>query len=161
MSDNLATLLNTLMGKDGLARKRARDELVEIGAAVVPALLPLLSNKQTYVRWEAAKALSEIGDPRAAPAMVKALEDNDPGIRWMAAEGLIKAARAGLPPLLQALTEHGESIRLREGADHVLKILAKNEQLPEAAAPVLQALHGPEPAIGAAQAAKIALETLT
>jgi HEAT repeat protein len=154
-------LITTLTGKDGLARKRARDELVEIGPPAVPYLIELLPDKRTHVRWEAAKALSEIGDPRAAPALVKALEDNDPGIRWMAAEGLIRAERAGLPPLLEALMEHGGSVRVREGVDHVLKVLAKNEKLPPEVAPVLQALHGPSPGTEGARAAKVAFEALT
>lgn len=153
-------LINTLTGKDGRARRRAREQLVEMGQAAVSPLLPLLSDKRTYVRWEAAKALSEIGDPGAAPALVKALEDNDPGIRWMAAEGLILAEQAGLPPLLEALLERGESVRVREGADHVLKVLTRNEKLPAQVAPVLQALHGAAPATETPRAAKIALEAL-
>jgi HEAT repeat protein len=104
--------------------------------------------------------LSEIGDPRAAPALVKALEDDDPGIRWMAAEGLIRTEQAGLRPLLKALMENGGSVRLREGAEHVLKVLAKNEKLPAPVAPVLQALHSASPGIEAAQAAKRALEAM-
>lgn len=159
-TDTIRDLITTLTCQDGLARKRARDQLVEIGAAAVPSLLPLLSNKQTYVCWEAVKALSEIGDPRAAPALVQTLEDDDPGIRWMAAEGLIRAEQAGLPPLLEALVEHGESIRLREGAGHVLKILAKNEKLPPQAELVLQALHGAASATETPRAAKMALETM-
>ena len=156
----IRNLITTLTGQDGPARKRAREQLVEIGQPAVSSLLPLLSDKQTYVRWEAAKALSEIGDPGAAPALVKALEDNDPGIRWMAAEGLILTEQAGLPPLLEALMEHGESSRLREGAGHVLKVLAKNEKLPPQAEPVLQALHGAASASEIPRAAKIALESM-
>lgn len=159
-TDAIRDLITILTGKDGLARKRAREQLVEIGQPALSSLLPLLSDKQTYMRWEAAKALSEIGDPGTAPALVKALEDNDPGIRWLAAEGLIRAEQAGLPPLLEALLEHGESVRLRDGADHVLKILAKNEKLPGYAERVLQALHGASPATEVARAAKTALETM-
>ena len=81
----LRNLMTTLTSKDGLARKRAREELVEIGQPAVPYLLEALKDKRRDVRWEAAKALSEIGDPRAALALVSALEDNDPGIRWLAA----------------------------------------------------------------------------
>ncbi|NJN98909.1 MAG: HEAT repeat domain-containing protein, partial [Anaerolineales bacterium] len=135
MSDSLSTLLRTLTDKDGLTRKRARDELVELGTPATLGLMELLKDKRTHVRWEAAKALSEIGDPRSAPALVTALEDNDPGIRWMGAEGLVKIEMAALPPLFEALVEHGGSIRLREGADHVLKVLAKNEKLPPSAEP--------------------------
>jgi HEAT repeat protein len=160
MSDPVSALLAKLTDKDGIARKRAREELVEIGPPAVPGLIERLSDKQTYVRWEAAKALSEIGDPRAAPALVKALEDDDPGIRWIAAEGLIRLEQAGLRPLLEALVENGGSVRLREGAEHVLRVLARNEKLPAAVAPVLQALYSPSPAIEAAQAAKRALEAM-
>lgn len=156
----IRNLITTLTGKNGLARKRAREQLVEIGQPAVSSLLPLLSDKQTYVRWEAAKALSEIGDPGAAPTLVKALEDNDPGIRWMAAEGLIRVEQAGLPSLFEALMEHGESSRLREGAGHVLKILAKNEKLPPQAEPVLQALQGAGSASEIPRVAKIAFETM-
>jgi HEAT repeat protein len=92
--------------------------------------------------------------------LVKTLEDNDPGIRWMAAEGLIRAEQAGLPPLFEALLEHSESTWLREGAGHVLRILAKNEKLPSQAEPVLQALQGAASDIETPRAAKIALETM-
>jgi HEAT repeat protein len=159
-TDAIRDLITTLTGQDGSARKRAREQLVEIGPPAVASLLPLLSNKQTYVRWEAAKALSEIGDPSAAPALVKALEDDDSGIRWLAAEGLILAEQAGLPPLLEALLEQGESVRLRDGADHVLKVLARNEKLPGYGERVLQALHDASPATEVARAAKLALETM-
>lgn len=153
--------MTTLTGsKDGRTRKRARDQLVEIGQPAVASLLPLLLDKKKYVRWEAAKALSEIGDPDAAPALVKTLEDNDPGIRWLAAEGLIRAEQAGLPPLLEALLEHSESAWLRAGAGHVLRSLAKNEKLPPHVEPVLQALQGAASDILTPQAAKKALEAM-
>ena len=46
----ICDLITTLTGQDGPGRKRARDQLVEIVAAAVPSLLPLLSNKQRYAR---------------------------------------------------------------------------------------------------------------
>jgi HEAT repeat protein len=156
---NISDLINILSGKDSRARGRARDQLVEIGRPAVPELRPLLLDKRTYVRWEAAKAMSDIADPGTAPDLVELLGDNDPGIRWMAAEGLIRLEQAGLRPLLEALLERADSVRLREGADHVLKVLARNEVLPAEVGPVLEALHGPQPAIGAREAAKVALDS--
>lgn len=50
VTGTICDLITTLTGQDGLGRKRARDQLVEIGAAAVPSLLPLLSNKQRYAR---------------------------------------------------------------------------------------------------------------
>jgi HEAT repeat protein len=159
-TDAIHNLITTLTSKDSRTRKRARDQLVEIGQPAVSSLLPLLLENKTYVRWEAAKALSEIGDPGAAPALVNALEDNDSGIRWLAAEGLIRVGQAGLLLLLEALLEHSESSRLREGAGHVLRVLAKNEKLPPQAEPVLQALQGAASDIVTPRAAKVALEMM-
>ena len=48
------------------------------------------------MRWEAAKALGKIGDPKAALALVGALEDPRSGIRWLAAEGLMAIGREAL-----------------------------------------------------------------
>ena len=156
----IRNLMTTLTSKDGLARKRARDELVEIGRPAVPPLLEALKDKRTYVRWEAAKALSELGDPRSAAGLVVALSDNDPGIRWMAAEGLIKIGRAGLGPLLEALVEHSNSVRLRQGAHRVVGALAKGNLYPQLR-PVLVALESNQPVVEVPQAAQNALETLT
>ena len=77
------------------------------------------------MRWEAAKSLSDIADPAAAPALVQALEDPETGVRWLAAEGLIRMRSACLQPLLHALTERADSVWLRDGAHHVLHDLAK------------------------------------
>lgn len=153
-------LMTTLASKDGLARQRAREFLIEVGKPAVPALMEALTSPNQQLRWEAAKALSEIGDPRSAPALVTASEDNDPGIRWMAAEGLIKIGRPGLAPLLEALVEHSNSVRLRQGAHRVVGALAKGNLYPQLR-PVLMALESTQPVVDVPQAAQNALETLT
>lgn len=159
---NVDQLVTRLSDKDGVTRKRARDYLVEeIGRPAVAKLLPLLKDRRTYVRWEAAKALSELTDARSAPDLVQALQDNDGGIRWMAAEGLAAIGGPAMPPLLRALMDEGESVRLRGGARHTLNNLERADQLPEAMAPVLQALKGAEPSAEVPRAAKNALDTLT
>jgi HEAT repeat protein len=66
-TDAIRDLIPSLTGKDGPARKRAREQLVEIGQPAVASLLPLLLNKRTYVRWEAAKALFD-GKRKTAPS---------------------------------------------------------------------------------------------
>ena len=89
-------------------------------AAATP-LIKLLSDDHEQVRWEAAKALSEIRDPRAAEPLVAALEDERFDTRWVAAEGLIALGRASLLPLLRMLATGKDSTWLREGAHHVLE----------------------------------------
>ena len=84
------TLIATLSSRNDKAREGARHTLVAMGKAAVPSLIEALKNKNTLMKWEAAKALGEIGDPETAPVLVKALEDEELDVRWLAAEGLIK-----------------------------------------------------------------------
>jgi hypothetical protein len=110
-------------------------------------LIDALKNKRYLMRWEAAKALGEIGDPEAAPALVNSLEDEEFDVRWLAGEGLIKMNINGLKPLLQTLELRGDSVLLREGAHHVFHDLAKGA-LRKYLAPVLAALEALEPGKG-------------
>jgi hypothetical protein len=154
------TLIGGLAEPNGLKRRDARVKLVEIGKAAVPALVETLADPREQVRWEAAKALSQIGDPIAAPALVKALEDENFGVRWLAAEGLITARRNGLQPLLQALVHHSDSAWLREGAHHVLRSLIGEPGLHDLIAPVLTALDDVEPVIEVPPTAQGALDAM-
>ena len=154
-------LIAGLRSNDGETRREARNELVFIGKPAVDFLIPTLKDPDDDVRWEAAKALSEIGDPRAASDLASLLMDHNFGVRWLAAEALISIGREALQPLLERLTEHPESSWLRRGALHVLHDLKKKvPDLKEVVTPVITALEGFEPEIGCLEAAYTALEKL-
>jgi HEAT repeat protein len=156
-------LMNALCDRDTLRRQRARISLVEIGAPAVPYLVQALEDPdaEECAHWEAAKALSDIGDPAAAPVLINILgQDEHFGIRWLAAEGLIALGRDGLVPLLNALIQRSDSAWLREGAHHVLRILA-GRGLYAQVAPVLAALEDIEPAVEVPPAARAALDALS
>jgi HEAT repeat protein len=157
---DIDTLIEKLRSHDGLTRQRARKSLVAIGSRSVASLLKLLVDPRDQVRWEAAKALSDIGDPMAASALVAALEDESFGVRWLAADGLIALERDALPPLLEALKEDGGSLWLREGAHHVLRMLAAEHDLDDQVTLVLTALESIEPDTDVPLAAQKALQTL-
>ena len=144
MTPLIETLIAYLASHDDMARVKARHSLVAMGKIAVPLLTEALESKKYLIRWEAAKALTEIGDPGAAPALVEALEDEEFDVRWIAGEGLIKMNINALKPLLQALKERADSPFLREGAHHVLHDLAKGA-LRESLTPVLGALEVMEP----------------
>jgi HEAT repeat protein len=144
MTPLIETLITNLASDDDKTRVEARHSLVAMGKTAVPSLIEALESKRYLMRWEAAKALSEIGDSGAASALVKALEDEEFDVRWIAAEGLIKMNIHGLKPLLQALKEEADSSFLREGAHHVLHDLAKGA-LRESLTPALNALESMEP----------------
>ena len=117
------SLVNFLESEDQKVRTRARKSLVTIGKQAVPYLLPVLENSKIYkARWEAAKALSEIGDIKSIPTLVKALEDPETDVAWLAAKTLEKFRKAAWPELLRALVEHGsKSESLQRGAHHILR----------------------------------------
>ena len=149
----IETLIKTLSSHKDKAREGARHTLVAMGKAAVPSLIEALKNKNTLMKWEAAKALSEIGDPETAPVLVKALEDEEFDVRWLAAEGLIRMNVKGLKPLLEALETRGDSVWLLEGAHHVFHDLAKGG-LRKTLVPVLAALEALEPGGGAPWASR-------
>jgi len=144
LGEAIRALIIVLSSKDGSLRQTARRSLTSIGRPSVPALIDILSTGNSNQQWEAAKALSEIADPRSASALVKALENEIFGVRWLAAEGLIAMGMAGLKPLLEELAEHPDSTWLREGAHHVLRGLFDQGNY-DLAGPVLAALQHAQP----------------
>jgi HEAT repeat protein len=152
-------LVQDLASKDGIVRVIARRSLVAIGKQAVNALVKALTSKNESVRWEAAKALGQIGDAVATEALVKALEDKMFDVRWLAAEALIRIGRKAIVPLLHALVKRPDSYWLREGAHHVLHDIEKGH-LNQVLQPVLVALEDVVPSVEVPYAAEKALEAL-
>jgi HEAT repeat protein len=112
-----------------------------MGRPAVPIFIRALDSDNRNVRWEAAKALEEIGDPSAAEALVAKLDHDHFGIRWLVAEGLISFGRQGLEPLLLALLNDPDAAFLREGAHHVLHALCDADpSLQDILSPLAEAL---------------------
>jgi HEAT repeat protein len=153
-------LIVDLGSKDGLVRIRARRALVTIGKKAIPALEEALMSKDRWKRWEAAKALGQIGDAQATKALISALEDEMFDVRWLAAEGLISIGRPTLIPLLRKLTEEPDSLSLREGVHHVLHGINMGN-LEEILLPVRNALEDIEAPLVVPFAAEAALKSLT
>ncbi len=157
---SVSPLLADLVGPDPAMRERAREALVALGDAVVPALIQLLAHHKPHVRWEAAKALGGIAEPISATALVNALDDTDGDVRWVAAEALIALGRGGLPPLLARLLEPGQSRWLCEAARHICHALVKRRRLAPLLRPLLEAYDQFEPQVFVPLAAFTALSKL-
>jgi HEAT repeat protein len=157
----IESLIANLRSGDGIVRHKARETLTSIGKRAVRQLTPLLKDANDDVRWEAAKALAEIADPKAASKLVATLEDHNFGVRWLAAEGLIALGEDALIPLLEALIKRSDSVWLREGAHHVLHDLSKGDlDLKDLVAPVIAGLEGVDPEIEVHEPVLEALEQL-
>ena len=107
----IKSLIADLASKDGVVRVMARQQLVAYKKQSVAPLIRMLSNKNDWVRWEAAKALSQTGNNKAIKALLKALSDEKFEVRWLAAEGLIRIGRKVIVPLLEVLV----NIRIHTG----------------------------------------------
>jgi len=125
----------------------------------VRPLVKALHNEKHWVRWEAAKSLSQIASPSSTQALVNALEDNEFDVRWLAAEGLTHIGRPALTSLLTALIKRPQSVWLREGAHHVLHEVDRGS-LDKVLKPVMKSLEAPEPTVAVPIAARKALEAL-
>ena len=155
----IKALVDDLTSKDGRIRVRARSSLVSIGGKSLAALVEALKSKEEWKRWEAAKALGQIGDPEAIGALITALEDEMFDVRWLSAEGLIAIGPQVLVPLLHRLTEHPDSLWLHEGAHRILHGIVKNNTK-VIIQPVLNALEGDEVSLEVPFAAETALKSL-
>jgi hypothetical protein len=157
--ETIASLMDALASTDGVERHAAREQLEEIGRPAMPFLIRALQSPSAYARWEAAKALGEIGDASAAPALVGALEDEKAAVRWLAATALTNLGRDALVSLLRGLESNSDSNWFRDGAHHVLRDLIR-EGVADEAIPVLEALEDIEPSIEAPVAAYHVLQDL-
>jgi HEAT repeat protein len=158
-SRKIDSLIADLVCDDVITCQKARRQLVAMGHKVVPSLVKELGNKKFWVRWEAAKALGQIGDPTATAALIKALEDKEFDVRWLAAEGLINIGLQAVVPLMEALIDSPKSIWLRQGAHHVLHDMDRGD-LNKVLRPVMLALEDVEPYVEVPVAARKALDSL-
>lgn len=155
---NTADLIAQLGSRNGMERKHARQALLRMGEPAVSPLTAALSADRTVVRWEAAKAFTELHAPEAAAGLVKTLADEDGDVRWLAAEALVGLGEEALGPLFEALMAR-DSVELREGAHHVLRAL-NHDDLADIVGPVLKTLEHYEPELAVPFSAEEALAKL-
>jgi len=124
---DVSPLMSLLASKDGVKRSKARAALVEIGKPAVGSLVGALKDRNQTVRWESAKALGQIRDPKSIDALVAALRDKLFDVRWLAAEALVGIGDKSVKSILQALVDYPESEELREGAHHVFHDLVTSQ----------------------------------
>ena len=155
---NVDQLVADLGSDSAVVRQDARVALVAIGSAAMTPLLSALDAPKQHVRWEAAKALAEIGEPASAGRLVAALADKDSDVRWVVGAALIALGQAAVQPLLTILKQPDLPDGVYPGAHHVLHDLVKRDDLASLLRPVLDAFAEPEPAVAVPLAAAEALK---
>lgn len=127
MSKEIKKLIDDLTGDNGIARQKARHQLVKIGEPAIDYLIELQYSSNHKARWEAIKAIGQISDPETIPILINSLEDDKFDVRWLAAEGLIELGSDVVRPLIQLFLQDIDSEYMREGVHHVLKELERQE----------------------------------
>lgn len=118
---DLQCLIGDLGSETASLRTRARKALVELGVVTVPSLVQVLKHsRDEKARWEAAKILGEIGDPKALPALIMALADPSGDVGWVAARAVQRFGTEAWPPLLRQLARMANSLTFRTNTHHVL-----------------------------------------
>jgi HEAT repeat protein len=107
----VAGLTRALDDKEMFVRSRAVEALRRIGGAdAVAALLHTLKrDDNSYVRWQTAKALGEIGDTAARAGLIEALQDPNEWVRHWARAALEQLD--GKPASARLLTAYEEKDR--------------------------------------------------
>jgi HEAT repeat protein len=141
MDDHVGRLLTELGSGDGVTRTRARETLVLIGEPAVANLEALLKDDDKQVRWEAAKALGAVRDPRSVDTFVRLLDDQSSELRWLAASGLIDLGPRSVRAVLQSLNDPEVPRGHLEMSHRILGELARgNDVLAGLVKPVLDVL---------------------
>ncbi len=128
-ADEIVAIMLGLVGESAQRRRDAREQLVEMGAEVLPQVSRMLESRHQQLKWEAAQVIKMMGAQEAIPMLLLLLTDQEDDICWIAAEGLIEIGRPALVPLLEKVVKHAADPEIRKGAHHVLvRLLTKNER---------------------------------
>ena len=117
---DIESLVNQLASSDMVERVTAREALVELGGAAVPAVTALAHSQDDHARWECAKTLAQIADPSSTGVLVQLLEDSEEGTRWDAGLGLIAIGQPAVTPVLRAIIHRSTDYTIIPGARHVM-----------------------------------------
>jgi HEAT repeat protein len=146
----IPALISALKDREEGVQEFAADALCRLGPdarAAVPALIEALKNKkETWWRWNMARALAAIGPEakEAVPALIEALQEQNEHLQGWAITALGEigpGAKAGVPALIRIAKDNRNKAR-----SHAIRALGMIGPEANAAVPVLlQALGGHDP----------------
>ena len=115
--------ISFLRDGDALEREGALQLVVDLGEAVIPALVELTDAAAVEVQWIAYHAIRRIGGERALAPLIRGLGNDELAIRWVASNGLEQFGDRALAPLLKALVTERPTIPFHRSAARVLRRL--------------------------------------
>ncbi len=125
----LINIIEDLSNDEVVLRKEAREDMINMGANILPYVHKLIQSKDKQLRWEAAKIAQEIAHPSSIPVLIELLENKEMDIRWIASEGLINIGRESIVPLLGAIISKEECHFLRASSKYIFKSLFTADEI--------------------------------
>lgn len=122
-------LIANLGDRDTFKRQHARLLLAQLEPESIPALLSALENPKAEIRQGAVNVLGDIRAIETAPALTDMLMDEETSVRWAAMEGLTRMGRDAIRPILEKFIKHFDSLWLREGVHHILRVFRERHEL--------------------------------
>jgi HEAT repeat protein len=114
----------------------------ELGRIVAPAMIAALEHKDSHIRWHAARALGQIGDPRAIQTLANGLCDENESVRWASARALAELDALAVPAILEQLVKCQLDETLRQAVLHALKSMP-SQATQEFTRPLIEVLNSP------------------
>jgi HEAT repeat protein len=151
------SLITALSLDRDVLHRAALEALKQLGEQAEPAWQEALDDPNPHSRWQAARGLGELGDPRCAAILAEGLLDENPDVHWPSAEVISALGPAALPAVLEVIGRGKLPGSTRQAAYSALQRLA-NRDIHELLKPLLKALSTPATSAEAPAAARRALE---
>jgi hypothetical protein len=151
-------LLCALAEGHGELHRAASRALRDLGDMATESLIQGLNHPDSHVRWHAARALGQIGNPRGIETLVEGLHDDHPAVRWATASVLASLDAQAIPYILRDLIRRPMTEPYRQAVYHALHAMpSRHTRL--YLQPLLEALQGPASGVqGPAMAQKMLAE---
>lgn len=134
-------LLIALAEGHGELHRAANRALRDLGDTVADTLVTALNHPDSHVRWHAARALGQIGNPVGIETLVEGLHDEHPAVRWATASVLASLDAQALPFILRALIRRPLTEPYRQAVYHALHAMPSHHTRIYLQ-PLLEALQG-------------------
>lgn len=135
-------LLCALAEGHGELHRAASRALRDLGDTTTDTLIGALNHPDSHVRWHAARALGQIGNPRGIETLVEGLHDEHPAVRWATASVLASLDAQAIPAILRALIRRPMTEPFRQAVYHALHAMPSHHTRLYLQ-PLLEALQGP------------------
>lgn len=134
-------LLVALADGHGELHRAANRALRDLGSTVADTLVKALNHSDSHVRWHAARALGQTGNPIGIETLVEGLHDEHPAVRWATASVLASLDAQALPYILRALIRQPLTEPYRQAVYHALHAMPSRHTRIYLQ-PLLEALQG-------------------